>query len=1137
MRPARLAWTAAIIGLILAPFLIAAMASRASIPGHTDRAAHGIPRLPHGSTEGDLFRRLRPLPLLVTALPDQASRDAVEAFENAGILDPASVEGAFFAAWDALAVDESFRPTLLGLGVTYVDPTQAPKALPNALRAELVADPDNADRLVNASAMLFARGMLFDSGLAQMPQNNGDWYFGQGSLLELRAQQLLAAVGDWFGPSPTQLLDQAFVESMSGSNERSVDLAAQAVALDEDNVTARLVLADLQARLYDDAAGWRRALATLAPLIDDPGTETLGRAAEGDAQLTAASLRSYETPRTARVLARRALDAYDLVLARVADPGVYAGRARALALLGELDAARESMARAVELAPKSVDLRIGAATLAEADGDAEAMREAALQAFDLTNHGWDPGIATVRFVPGVKLAHPGDLGLFGASIGSTLDHVGTYRITEGAGLIFDMQVVPRVIDPDLDLWRRSGFAPDVATLTALQATESLRDWNTADDYVAVWRGQAIHTSRELTDDSASKLQLAEWAGELTATGQIPAAAVANGSSNDVVAEAEKTQRRAGRFGYLAGLCAGLFTPRNWHEVNSDIVDAAVDRLRCAGDAQMLQDDPKSASRTYSEALRIDEAGSHIGRGELLVRRGASRLATAPGDRQGRTDLQQVAAVSFSEDQRVLALIVLAADDLQSGDVAVARAHYDLAIAILNSDEMFTSDEGGRAQIRQALVTALTNRGVATLRLAQDDPQQPPQCVEAEHREACDRAAADFQAALEIDPLNPITLMDAGWVARSLGDIARARELLGEATAADPSLFPAFNDLGVLAARAGDRQGARDALDAAVAVSPMYALGWWNLGVLELDSGLAGTIAGQAALARAIELDSSLAGRPADFRTDEAVYRATFAGLEEISNGWPVTRTYALAATVLGAIGLTTAFGRLARSAIGELWPTLARRVATSRILALRFSRLTARVQELRSHVPQWLIPWTPWVLTAAALGVVTTLTVWLREPTALIATLFLVLLATGSALAVHEAAHMLTLWRYGGRLMPAQWGAGALLALLLVPVQASSGPYFGERFEGVPEQRLVRIRMAGPLANLLLAVVAFGAYLLYPAPILLLTSQVNLAVCAYSLLPNLPLDGELLVGRRPLLAALFGIVVTATGAAFVVGTG
>ena len=107
----------------------------------------------------------------------------------------------------------------------------------------------------------------------------------------------------------------------------------------------------------------------------------------------------------------------------------------------------------------------------------------------------------------------------------------------------------------------------------------------------------------------------------------------------------------------------------------------------------------------------------------------------------------------------------------------------------------------------------------------------------------------------------------------------------------------------------------------------------------------------------------------------------------------------------------------------------------------------------------------------------------------------------------------------------------------LPPVQASSGPYFGETFAGVPDKKLVQIRLAGPLANVLLAAVAFGGFLLYPAPILLLTSQVNLAVCAYSLLPNLPLDGELLVDRRPLLAALFGLVVTAAGAAFVVGTG
>ncbi len=809
----------------------------------------------------------------------------------------------------------------------------------------------------------------------------------------------------------------------------------------------------------------------------------------------------------------------------VADAGVYAGRARALALFGELDEARTSMDRALELAPTSIDLLLGAAGLAEADGDVETMRHAAQRAFGLTNDGWNPSIAEVRFVPGPTLTHPGDLGLFGSSIGSTLDHVGTYRIAEGGAFLFDIEVVPRVVDPGLDLWRRSSFAPNVATLTAIQGSVSLGDPDTAIADLDAWSHQPIHTSRQVRNGTTFSHFLAvARAALLTANREGPLQAVD---------EAEETLRRAGRFEDLEELCSGLFHPRRWQRVNDEgVIDAAADLLRCAGDAQVLQGEPEAAARTYGRALEI-LTGS-LGRNELLARRAAALLAIAPGNRQARTDLERVAAGDYGSE-RASAFVFLAGDDLQRGDAAVARAHYNLAIAILDSDAVASESAGDRAKVRQALVTALTNRGIATLRLAQDDPQQPPRCMAAEHREACERAADDFEAALDIDPLNPVTLMDLGWVSRSRGDAANARNALAEATAADPTLFPALNDLGVLAIRDGDREAAREAFETAVAISPDYALGWWNLGVLELDGGLGGARAGQAALARAIELDSSLAGHPLEYRTDEAVYRATFGRLQEVSSGWPLGRTYGLAAAVLGGVGLLTAFGRMGRNVLGTLWPTVVRAVVAK--LALRLNGVTARGRALRSRLPRRLVPWTPWLMTAAALALVTSLNVWLREPAVLLAALLMVALATGSAVVVHEAAHLVALRRYGGRLVPAQWMGGVVLALLLVPVQASSGPYLGETVEGAPENRLVRIHSVGPLANLLLGALAFGWFLLDPVPILLLTAQVSLAVCAYSLLPNVPLDGRLLVDRHPVLAAVFGLIVTVAGASFVVGVG
>ena len=140
-------------------------------------------------------------------------------------------------------------------------------------------------------------------------------------------------------------------------------------------------------------------------------------------------------------------------------------------------------------------------------------------------------------------------------------------------------------------------------------------------------------------------------------------------------------------------------------------------------------------------------------------------------------------------------------------------------------------------------------------------------------------------------------------------------------------------------------------------------------------------------------------------------------------------------------------------------------------------------------------------------------------------------IATTSALAAHESGHLLAIRRWGGRLIPAQWTGGALLALLLVPVGASSGPYFAERIDAAESERLVRIHAAGPVANLALSTAAYVAYLVYPASVLLLTSQISVAVCVYALLPNVPLDGQALK-EHPVVATLLGLAVVSAGVAF-----
>ena len=44
-----------------------------------------------------------------------------------------------------------------------------------------------------------------------------------------------------------------------------------------------------------------------------------------------------------------------------------------------------------------------------------------------------------------------------------------------------------------------------------------------------------------------------------------------------------------------------------------------------------------------------------------------------------------------------------------------------------------------------------------------------------------------------------------------------------------------------------------------------------------------------------------------------------------------------------------------------------------------------------------------------------------------------VMLASASALALHEVAHLLAAYRRNARLVPKQWFAGSVLALVLLP--------------------------------------------------------------------------------------------------------
>ena len=141
--------------------------------------------------------------------------------------------------------------------------------------------------------------------------------------------------------------------------------------------------------------------------------------------------------------------------------------------------------------------------------------------------------------------------------------------------------------------------------------------------------------------------------------------------------------------------------------------------------------------------------------------------------------------------------------------------------------------------------------------------------EAGELEAAERSALQ---SLDTDPLNPLSLQTAGYVAQQRSDLGTSIERYEAALAQDATLFSAANDLGVAKAALGDRVGAAEAFRHAIFVNDEFALAWHNLGVLYAnDVGLRSFVQSQGALARAGRLDRSLRGTELDFIVDATAY--------------------------------------------------------------------------------------------------------------------------------------------------------------------------------------------------------------------------------------------------------------------------
>jgi hypothetical protein len=121
------------------------------------------------------------------------------------------------------------------------------------------------------------------------------------------------------------------------------------------------------------------------------------------------------------------------------------------------------------------------------------------------------------------------------------------------------------------------------------------------------------------------------------------------------------------------------------------------------------------------------------------------------------------------------------------------------------------------------------------------------------------------------------------------------------------------------------------------------------------------------------------------------------------------------------------------------------------------------------------------------------------------------------------------------RIEPTQWAPGTALALLLLPLGVSSGPYPGQKIVADSQAVSKWVYLAGPLANLITAFLAYVMFKIEPVPAIRLVSQLQFAAMGYALLPFAPLDGAVLARELPGIVAFLAGMSSLLGVLFALG--
>lgn len=1108
-----------------------------------------VPAAPKLGPATDLERLVDPLPIVDRGLSDPDSIAAIAAFDRARVYENDSTSELLYRSMLALVHGAGDSPAVTNLisQLAYANPDEQVsldsvedppwKALQQALVEAmpfLAKDPSNAGRLNNAAVALFLAGVA--NAYEGTPSLSGGFVYSAPRLMEMNAVWLLRATERAFNGPREIRLNLAYLRSAqtgcdgaSSANRDALNAVERQRSVDPTDRTTTVMAAALESGAESYGFGIQAAQATARRLSGDPQSDALAWALIGDAQLNRAESRGF-APFGARVLATEALTDYSRSLQLAAFGGTLARRASALAFLGDYPAAI-SAAKAAAGSPGANGYRssLALAQLEWAAGDYVAMRESARSAFDRAVATAKPLLSSTRLSIGPAPGESPALPLTGFLAGSVLDthdenfvwNTTTQGCGGGAFVVADL--IPK--SNGSGLWT-TAFPPDAATLSAITASMLLGDTNAVRADAQRWLS-AMNADPSLAANPDLQKPRVDLMSRV-----VDAALAAAGTSTTVQTRyalnmAEETLRASGRFGDAQAMCTRVSN-------SADSTDIGVVLLECAGESAYLAHNYTDAVDLLSKATKpaqLQEGGVRPTDLEL-----ASALQAA-----GRTEDARalyLRGAGSSDPSTVLnGLSKLGEMALGSGQAQQAIAFYDVLIAsgdpakpfdaALKPGFGYTTDLNTRLLVQRAR----NNRGIAELRSA-EITAEAPDCTKA--KRLCKLAAADFAAALAIDPSNPVYLLNAGWAARLLGDARSARADLTLAATIDPVLFAAQNDLGVMEAQAGNLDLARRSLLAALRANPKYDLAAWNLGLIEMHSGPTAIPRGEALLARAIRLNPALKGQPLEFRWDDRTYRVVFGLAQPLASLSPLASSYAGSGVVLGSAAAAGAVGIALNDLTGK---------------AVDFAGMVVR--SLSDPVAEWLrrrLPKRPspravspslraWATTLPVLALVTVFAARWGSADAGFGGLVIALYSVALAILVHEAGHVIAARLLLARVRPATWAPGIYMAVILLLLRLSAGPYVGHEVSTPSAKRAWWVYLAGPAANILLAAISFALYVWHPLPVLLLVGQVQLAAAAFALLPFKPLDGAALAEARPLVVGAIGLGIAGLAASVTLVSG